>query len=219
MAYLQNWETLLQEVLTGIGGLISGINSGLFAFSLVAYVLMALGLYTIAKSRNLKHPWLAWLPVADLWLLGCISDQYRYVTKGQERKRRKAMLTLGILELILGPVLVVLAVIAVFGLVAALMSGNIYQISGGMIAPLVLALIALVLMLILAGLSIALLVLRCCAYCDLFASCDPKNKTLYATLSIIAACLNISIVPAVLVFICREKEEGMPPRIVDANPV
>ena len=216
MAYLQNWETLLREVATGIGGLISGINSGLFAFSLVAYVLMALGLYTIAKSRNLKHPWLAWLPVADLWLLGCISDQYRYVTKGQERKCRKTMLTLGILELILGPVLVALVVVAVIGLVASFMSSSPFLAGTGVIA---LFLVSLVGIFILSGISIALLVLRCCAYCDLFASCDPKNKTLYATLSIIAACLNITIVPAVLIFICREKEEGMPPRIVDADPV
>ena len=215
MAYLQNWETLLREVATGIGGLISGINSGLFAFSLVAYVLMALGLYTIAKSRNLKHPWLAWLPVADLWLLGCISDQYRYVTKGQERKRRKAMLTLGILELILGPVLVALVVVAVIGLVASFMSSSPFLAGTGVIA---LFLVSLVGIFILSGISIALLVLRCCAYCDLFASCDPKNKTLYATLSIIAACLNITIVPAVLIFICREKEEGMPPRIQTLTP-
>jgi hypothetical protein len=34
-------------------------------------------------------------------------------------------------------------------------------------------------------------------------------------LGIVGACLGISILPAILVFICREKEEGMPPRIVE----
>jgi hypothetical protein len=32
-------------------------------------------MYTIAKRRQINHPWMAWVPVVDMYLLGCISDQ------------------------------------------------------------------------------------------------------------------------------------------------
>ncbi|MCX7708596.1 MAG: hypothetical protein N2484_01975 [Clostridia bacterium] len=36
---------------------------------IVAYVLMALGLYTMAKNRGIENPWLAWIPIANLYIL------------------------------------------------------------------------------------------------------------------------------------------------------
>lgn len=66
-----------------------------FVFALIAlvisvtiYVLEALGIYTIAKRRGIHNPWLAWIPVAQYWILGSISDQYQYVVKGNVRNRR-----------------------------------------------------------------------------------------------------------------------------------
>ena len=65
-------------------GLLSGILSGIptTLMGIAAYVLTALALYTIAKRRGLNHPWLAWIPVASAWILGSLSDQYRYVVRG-----------------------------------------------------------------------------------------------------------------------------------------
>ena len=40
-----------------------------------AYVLWSLGVYTIAKRRGIRKPWLSWIPVGNLWILGSISDQ------------------------------------------------------------------------------------------------------------------------------------------------
>lgn len=37
---------------------------------LVCYVFNALGLYTMAKNRNLDNPWLAWIPLASNYLMG-----------------------------------------------------------------------------------------------------------------------------------------------------
>ena len=45
--------------------------------AIVSYVLLAWGLFTIAKRRGINKPWLAWIPVVNVWMLGCISDQYR----------------------------------------------------------------------------------------------------------------------------------------------
>ena len=65
-------------------GLLFGVFSGVptTLIGIATYVLSALGLYTIAKRRGLNHPWLAWIPVASAWIVGSLSDQYRYVVNG-----------------------------------------------------------------------------------------------------------------------------------------
>jgi len=37
---------------------------------IIYYVFMALGLYTMARNRNLDHAWLAWVPIANNYLMG-----------------------------------------------------------------------------------------------------------------------------------------------------
>ena len=76
---------------------------------ILSYVLTALALYTIARRRGISNPWLAWLPVADTWLLGSLSDQYRYVARGQEKHKRIWLLALNIAMVLMMPLLVVFA--------------------------------------------------------------------------------------------------------------
>ena len=64
------------------------------------YIFQALSFYTIAKRRGIRKPWLSWLPIGNMWILGSISDQYQYVTKGRVRNRRKILLVLTIAMLI-----------------------------------------------------------------------------------------------------------------------
>ena len=63
MGYVLELE---EELLMLLPGLISGVPSGLF--SLAAYVLTALAIYTISRRRGLSKPWLAWIPVVNCWL-------------------------------------------------------------------------------------------------------------------------------------------------------
>ena len=51
----------------------------LLVASVTMYVLQSLGAYTVAKRRGIHHPWLAWLPIGNVWIWGSISDQYQYV--------------------------------------------------------------------------------------------------------------------------------------------
>ena len=46
-------------------------------FTAAMYVLLALGMQTIAKRRGIPLAWLAWVPVASVWVLGAIADDYR----------------------------------------------------------------------------------------------------------------------------------------------
>ena len=55
---------------------IFAIIASFFLFFLVVgiaiYVLGALGLYTMAKNKNIENPWLAWIPIIQLYVMGRI---------------------------------------------------------------------------------------------------------------------------------------------------
>ena len=67
--------------------------------SIAIYVFTALALSTMARRRGIAAYWLAWIPVANLWLLGSLSDQYRYLTWGQVKHKR---VVLPVLEIVTG---------------------------------------------------------------------------------------------------------------------
>lgn len=41
-----------------------------FAIAIVIYVLASLGLYKLAQNAGIENPWLAWIPIANLYILG-----------------------------------------------------------------------------------------------------------------------------------------------------
>ena len=93
--------SLMEDLLlTLIPGLVSGIPSGLF--SIACYVLSSLALYTLASRRGIRKAWLSWIPVLNVWILGSLSDQYRYVVKGQIKSKRKILLAFNLTVFVLG---------------------------------------------------------------------------------------------------------------------
>ena len=90
---------------------ITGNFGGIVAIA--SYVFCALALYTIAQRREIKKAWLAWVPVLNVWILGSISDQYRYVVKGEIRSKRKVLLTLNIINFILGWAAVIKVIVTI----------------------------------------------------------------------------------------------------------
>lgn len=160
------------------------------ALSMVSYVLQSLGLYTIAERRGIRHSWLAWVPLGNLWMLGSISDQYQYLAKGKIKNRRKVMLGLSI-------GLVVVYLIWFVGLMMSAFAGEEYVT----VLLMVLGIIALF------TVAIILTVLQYMAYFDLYSSCQPSNAVLYLVLSIV-----FTVTMPFFVFFCRKKDYGMPPR-------
>jgi len=54
-------------------GILAVLGGFIFIVVLIAiacYVLMALGLYKLAKNRGIENPWLAWIPIAQYYTLG-----------------------------------------------------------------------------------------------------------------------------------------------------
>lgn len=157
--------------------------------SIAIYVLTALSLYTVAKRRGIAAPWLAWVPVARLWVLGSLSDQYRYLTQGQIRHKRISLLVwTGASWVLTGGIVV--------GTIAAIAGASV----GAVLTVLCLALAV-------AWAAIVYVVLYFMALYDVYASCDPQNAAVYLVLSVFFRFL----VP-VFLFLSRNLEKGMPPR-------
>ena len=173
--------------------------------SLVTYVLTALALYTIARRRGLKNPWLAWIPVADSWLLGSLSDQYRYVVKGEHKSKRKILLFFRILASYLWVSLMALLLRLCFRAFGGVMQGTIPDILIRQILLQAANLLIVVLPLI--GIFIAYAVFRYMALYDIYKSLDPDNCVLFLVLSIL-----FGVTEPFFLFFSREKDGGMPPR-------
>ena len=167
----------------------------LLLYSAVVYVLQAIGMQTIAKRRCIHHPWLAWIPLGNLWLLGSISDQYQYLMKGRIKSRRWGL-----------PVLAVLTMCAYLGgaYCVYLCMAQGYITSLVPTAPMLLAFVFVVFFG--AGVVVTLVQAYICLY-NLFASCEPDNRKLFLILSILCP---VGI--AFIVCTIRKRDAGMPPR-------
>lgn len=193
------------DMLGGIAGVGFGMVMGLFVmvFLLMAvigigvYVLQSLSLYTIAKRRGIHKPWLAWIPVGNMWILGSISDQYQYVAKGNVRNRRKVLLWL----IVAMYALMIPVIGAQIGLTAQAIMG--YADAGAVGAAVLMGVCSLALV----AVSVTAAVFEYMAIYDLFRSCQPENSVMYLVLSIV-----FSITLPIFLFLCRNKDEGMPPR-------
>ncbi|MFB8425186.1 hypothetical protein ACFC4S_24510 [Priestia megaterium] len=50
----------------------------IIAIGLVGYILNAVALSTMAKNAGISKPWLAWIPVANVWIMGeLVTDRLR----------------------------------------------------------------------------------------------------------------------------------------------
>ena len=168
---------------------------------LVFYAMRAYAVYSIAKRRGMRKPWLAWVPVANSWVLGALSDQYRHLIKGEIRQKRKLLLGFAAGNAVLAGV-----VSAVAGLVSARVMATGAAMSDGQLAS---ELMGPVIALLIVGGLVGLLrlteyVLQKMCMLDLYRSCDPGNAVAYLVLGILFGVLD----PIFLICI-RRKDYGM----------
>lgn len=190
--------------------LLSAVPS--MALSIATYVLTALALYTVANRRGLNNPWLAWIPVADMWLLGSISDQYRYVVKNENRSKRKILLILSLISVVGYIVIMTLGVAAVVSVASGAMQGISEEALLGKAMGPVVGLLGVCVPLM--GVSIAQMIIRYMAMYDVFTSMDPGNSVMFLVLSIV-----FHVTEPFFLFFNRHKDGGMPPRKRPAEPV
>lgn len=196
--------------------------------SLAVYVFTALALYTIAKRRGINHPWLAWIPFANAWLMGCVSDQYRAVARGETKYRRRWLLVTEIITSVLACFVVLLCFSMLGNMFAVLLDtlgisfseltnpenleymdsvmseADAMKLGEAIMGP---AVGMVLLALVLAPVAIINMVFGFIALHDIYKSCDPSNSTLFLVLSIL-----IGYAQPVFLFVCRNKDFGMPMR-------
>ena len=193
---LEALEGLDEELVLSLAGIILAVAMVVLLVTVVGYIFQSIGLYTLAKNRGIKNPWLAWLPIGYYWIAGSVADQYQYVVNGQVKNRRMILLGLCVASAVLG------------SLVGTLATGGIY-LGTGINAEHILMLgdLGNVFDLISSALEIATYVFWQIALYDLYTSCKPKNNVLFLVLGILFGFLT-----PFFIFACRNKEEGMPPR-------
>jgi hypothetical protein len=162
-------------------------------YFVVAYVLTCLSLHTIAKRRGVLHPWLAWIPVGNLWILGSISDRYQSVVNGKQRKFRIRLMLLSV------AVIVTYALAALF---SVHMIDTVDTVNTFSKIALVIAYMGFLFASVAAVITTAVFG-YICLY-DVYKSCAPRQTMTYLMLSIF-----VNVTVPFFLFRCRELELGM----------
>ena len=208
-------------------------NAVTYLAGVLVYVLLSWGLYAIAKRRGVRKPWLAWVPIGNMWVLGCIADQYRLHARKQKTNRRKTLLIINGIVALLALILVISMLVAAVNIIdrapsVTLTNEQMTQLqnlegderSEAFLKLMIQSLTADaslvdyafsqligvgVLALLLGIANIAATVVKYVALNDLFASCDPGRRLMFLLLSIF-----VYGAASVLVFLCKNKDQGMP---------
>lgn len=151
---------------------------------LVGYLLFSWIVARMARRRGLGGWPLAWIPMMNLWVMGSLCDQYRYVVCGKKSRNRVWL-----------PVLAVaLELLMVFGVLG-------FQGKTGFTPALWATLL---------DVTVAFFLVRLylCLY-RLYLSSVPRRAVAWLVWSVC-----VPILPVVFLLLCKEKEQGMPVRRV-----
>lgn len=210
-------------------------------FSIALYVLQALGLYTIAKRRGIRHAWLAWVPIGSAWILGSVCDDFKTRCDGKKHGFRIALLTLTIVvEVLLAVMLVclfsslftVLTTDEVLDIVAVSSNptGDLYtpsedelieqltekldqRLTDERVDSMLASMMAVVgVSVLLCGTAIAMAVVECICMHALFESCDPSTKLVFFLVGLFVGIWGI------FVFVVRNKDLGLPGGVQQLPP-
>ena len=178
-------------------GIFFVIYLAMIGLGITGYVLQALGMYRIAERRGIHRPWLAWIPVANSWVLGSISDHYQYVTKHKQTKRRRIIPILEIAMIVVYVAVFASMLVMAFSMESTTTVSNEIGILFAMLFG----------FLILFGVAVAAVVFAYLACFDLFRSCRPQNEVLFLVLGIV-----VPITLPFFIFACSKYDLGMPPK-------
>ena len=199
--YMMEEIAVVLPVLTSV--LTSALPSTLLGIA--CYVLTSMALYTLASRRGIGKAWLSWVPVLNVWIIGSLSDQYRYVVKGQVKSKRKSLLILNMVNLLIALVMLGICIFMVVELTRSTIYG---AGEDALLATAMGSLFGILgLLLPMGGIAVAAAVIRYMALYDIYTSMDPANNVLFTVLSIL-----FRVTEPFFLFFNRNKDNGMPPR-------
>ena len=183
-------QAMDEETAVIIGMIFAGIMGVILLCGLIGWILGSVGLYKVAKRRGIRNAWLAWLPIGNHWILGCVSDQYQHLIQGKVTSRRKFLLGLNLAAIALG----------IAYLVAGIVIGIAVEVEG---APESLLLVLMGIYLLMIAATITLMVFyHICNY-DFYRSCNPKSAVVFLVLGIF-----LPVCQPFFYFACRKKDLG-----------
>ena len=187
----------------GILGIVLFFVSAIY---IVFYIFESIGLYTMAKRRGIRYPGLAWVPIANLWIMGSLADNYMDVTELRKTKSRYILLWLNIVIMFLSLVAAILFLAPNWEIITEAANEGRF-VTGAYVLNMFGAIgICLVIWVV----AVIEMVFTYIALYRIFKSCQPSNAVLYLILSIF---VNVSL-PFIL-FAVRNKDEGMIPAYVN----
>ncbi|MDD2955765.1 MAG: hypothetical protein PHD67_05550 [Oscillospiraceae bacterium] len=188
-----------------------------FAIGAVFYVFHSLGLYRIMKNRGFENPWMAWVPVANYYAFGKVSDDINLRTRGKNTHLRLWLLWLGLAAMISSLSYLTVYFACFFPMLQFATPPS------DMVAGMVF--IILLFYGVLLAVSIAYTVFYGIAIYRLFSDYHPQNAVMYTVLSLV-----FNIVGPFLIFSVRNRQPvslfrqpvqgpyGMPPQYTPYYP-
>lgn len=169
------------------------------------YLLESISVYKMAKSAEIKNPWLAFVPVANDWVFGKLAEKYK---KKNGTKSARFGIILPVLEgivLIESIALTIFTVISVkeitgYALDAVNTSAEMAPEQFMSLIPVIILYFALI------AVAIAYAVVFFIALWRVYSSFDKSNATLYIVLSVI---FTISV--PIILFIIRNRKPEFDP--------
>ena len=169
------------------------------------YLLESISVYKMAKSAEIKNPWLVFIPVANDWVFGTLAEKYK---KKNGTKSARFGIILPVLEgivLIESIALTIFTVISVkeitgYALDAVNTSAEMAPEQFMSLIPVIILYFALI------AVAIAYAVVFFIALWRVYSSFDKSNATLYIVLSVI---FTISV--PIILFIIRNRKPEFDP--------
>ena len=191
---LQNADPAAFRILIVVLSVISVIAT---VFALIMYIFEAIGLYSVAKRRGLKHPFMAWIPYTNTYLFGKAAEQYETAVKGKSKNYKAILLWLSI---------ILTAVTVLFSIAVNALSNSIiysaqdYAYNSGAIALLIAIIILYIALL---AVSVIYSVFYFIALHKIYRSFSTKSSTLLLIFSII-----FTVIVPFVIFASRKKDDG-----------
>lgn len=169
------------------------------------YLLESISVYKMAKSAEIKNPWLAFIPVANDWVFGTLAEKYK---KKNGTKSARFGIILPVLEgivLIEAIALTIFTVISIkeitgYALDAVNTSSEMAPEQFMSLIPVIILYFALM------AVAIAYAVVFFIALWRVYSSFDKSNATIYIVLSVI---FTISV--PIILFIIRNRKPEFDP--------
>lgn len=185
------------------------------AYLVVNYIFRSISLYKIAQARGVETPILAWIPVANSWLIGKIAE-HADKAYGKKSKWGTTLLILGLLPVVLFILMYVVMFVSLIGSAISIgIAENSASLGESESAMLVIsAFIPVFIVAFFAEMTILTnwAVNSICIY-KILDSCDPNNS-----LKNLLIYFLVPFAAPFVLFSCRNKHLGIPSALMPPKP-